>query len=74
MNNIKSLCLKNSNKVYYSIIPEKMYFVSNKELFDTIEDTLKSSFDFKYIKVLIYQFNFEQHRNSSKEIEKELKR
>ena len=51
VNNIKSLCLKNSNKVYYSIIPEKMYFASNKELFDTIEDTLKSSFDFKYIKI-----------------------
>ena len=51
VNNIKSLYLKNSNKVYYSIIPEKMYFVSNKELFNTIEDTLKSSFDFKYIKI-----------------------
>ena len=52
VNNIKSLCLKNSNKVYYSIIPEKMYFASNKEFFDTIEDTLKSSFDFKYIKIV----------------------
>ena len=54
INNVYNKYLKN-NQVYYAIIPDKNYFVSDKYLkidYSDMFKTIKNSFDFKYIDII----------------------
>ena len=54
INDIKRTYLNETNNIYYSIVPDKNYFVNDDNLkldYDELKNTMNSNLDIKYIDI-----------------------